>query len=315
MTDIAVYQPPAAEIALRQIDDWAPILGQVADLASKIASSPFVPDGLRGSVPAVAAAILTARELNVPPMTGLANIHVIKGKPALSALLMRALIQAQGHDWQDGEVTDAKAVVRGRRKGEAEWTVVEFTAAQARAAKIDLGGYPQDKLYARATSRLARRKFADVIAGMPYSAEELEDEPGDTTTEPAAPSGPLKAADILGQATPKTASPATPAPRAPEPQPTPPAERVAGEVPDDRPAPPIASGQVGIIQSHFSRLGYSDDDRDARLRITARLAGLDDVGSTKELDQQQAARVIEHLSRCRDMDALTALLEDGEIDG
>jgi len=180
MTEIAVRPPPALAV-VSDIDSWTQIAGQVIKLANEIYDTPFVPDGLRGSVPAVAAAILAGRELGLPPLTSLANIHVIKGKPALSAVLMRALIQAQGHQWQDGDVTDTRAVVRARRRGESEWTEVSFTADQAKRARIDLGGYPQDKLYARATSRLARRKFADVIAGMPYSAEELEDGevPGD----------------------------------------------------------------------------------------------------------------------------------------
>jgi hypothetical protein len=190
MTEIAVRPPPALAV-VNDIDSWTQIAGQVIKLANEIFDTPFVPDGLRGSVPAVAAAILAGRELGLPPLTSLANIHVIKGKPALSAVLMRALIQAQGHQWQDGDVTDTRAVVRARRRGESEWTEVSFTADQAKRAHIDLGGYPQDKLYARATSRLARRKFADVIAGMPYSAEELEDGevPGDGEMPAAAQNG------------------------------------------------------------------------------------------------------------------------------
>lgn len=178
MTDVAIYQPgelAAVPPPSGPLDSWIAVADQVVRLAQTIASSPFVPDGLRGSVPATAAAILAGRELGIPPMTALANVHVIKGKTGISALLMRALIQAQGHDWQDGHVSDVSATVRGRRRGESEWAEVTFTAAQAKTAGIPLSGYPQDKLYARATARLARRKFADVIAGMPYSAEDLED--------------------------------------------------------------------------------------------------------------------------------------------
>ena len=181
MTEVELYKPPAAPAVpvVAGMDSWIAVCSDVIKVANVICDTPFVPDGLRGSGPAVAAAILAGRELSLGPMTSLANIHVIKGRPALSAVLMRALVQAQGHQWQDGDVTDTRAVVRGRRKGEAEWTEVTFTADQARKAGIELGKYPQDKLYARATSRLARRKFADVIAGMPYSAEELEDGPDD----------------------------------------------------------------------------------------------------------------------------------------
>jgi len=124
-------------------------------------------------------------------MTSLANIDVIRGKPTQKPLLMRAMIQSRGHKWEDVENNDTRAVVRGCRKGESEWTEVTFTADQAKRAGIDLGKYPADKLYARATSRLARRKFADVIMGMPYSAEELEDGevPGDGEIPAAAQNG------------------------------------------------------------------------------------------------------------------------------
>jgi hypothetical protein len=73
-------------------------------------------------------------------------------------------------------------------------------------------------------------------------------------------------------------------------------------------------GQVGIIRSHFDRLGYTDGDRGARLGITAQLAGLPDLGSTKELTQEQAARVIDDLKSCKDIDALDALIHDGEVE-
>ena len=195
MSELAVYDPPAtlpARVGVpgtQDFDSWTAVASEVIKLANVIYDTPFVPDGLR-SGPAVAAAILAGRELGLGPMTSLANVHVIKGKPALSAVLMRALVLAQGHHWRDVEVTDTRAVIEGRRRTETEWTRVIFTDAQAKQAGIALGGYPQDKLYARATSRLARRKFADVIAGMPYSAEELEDgdagDAGDagTVTEP-----------------------------------------------------------------------------------------------------------------------------------
>jgi hypothetical protein len=184
MTEIDVYEapPPPALPApvlpvppMNDFDSWTVVVTQVVRLAREICDTPFVPDGLRGSAPAVAAAILSGRELGLPPMTALQHTHVIKGKVGHSALLMRALIISEGHEWVDVDVSDVRAVVKGRRKNETVWGEASFTAAQAKIAGIALGGYPQDKLYARATVRLARRKFADVILGMPYTAEELED--------------------------------------------------------------------------------------------------------------------------------------------
>jgi hypothetical protein len=198
MTDLEVYQPKAP-VAVpanghQDTDSWITVVRDIIRIADVIYDTPFVPDGLRGSSPAVAAAMLAGREMGLGIMTSLANIDVIRGKPTQKALLMRAMILSRGHKWQDVDVTDTRAVVRGCRKGESEWTEVIFTDANAKRAGIDLGKYPADKLYARATSRLARRKFADVIMGMPYSAEEMEDGEADegTVTEPAASNGTAK---------------------------------------------------------------------------------------------------------------------------
>lgn len=191
MTDLEVYQPkapaPVPANGHQDTDSWITVVRDIIRIADVIYDTPFVPDGLRGSSPAVAAAMLAGREMGLGIMTSLANIDVIRGKPTQKALLMRAMILSRGHRWRDGDVTDTRAVVSGCRKGESEWTEVVFTADQAKRAGIDLGRYPADKLYARATSRLARRKFADVIMGMPYSAEELEDgEVRDDAPAPAA---------------------------------------------------------------------------------------------------------------------------------
>jgi hypothetical protein len=234
VTEIAIREPAAELVVAHDIDSWTRVAGQVIKLANEIYDTPFVPDGLRGSVPATAAAILAGRELGLGPMTSLANVHVIKGKPALSAALMRALILAQGHQIETVDISDTRAVVRGRRKGESVWEEASFTADQAKRAQIQLGGYPQDKLYARATSRLARRKFADVIAGMPYSAEDLED-----GTDSAAPDGVMLAGDPGYKADRQAAG----KPRT--------AQRRRRETPADHPsAAPSAAASEGATRDH-----------------------------------------------------------------
>jgi hypothetical protein len=329
---VDLYQPAAAPAlpVVAEMDSWIAVCSDVIKVANVICDTPFVPDGLRGSGPAVAAAILAGRELSLGPMTSLANIHVIKGKPALSAVLMRALVLAQGHQWEDVEVTDTRAVIRGKRRGEAEWTTVTFTADQAKKAQIDLGKYPQDKLYARATSRLARRKFADVIAGMPYSAEELEDGPGDmvladdpdaadraaansngqaSAAKPAArtarrrtaqaPAGPGTASRRAEGAAGTEAGPESPA--APEGPPQPP---LPGEDETESAASP---GHVGLIVQHFERLGFTD--RGVRLGMAAMIAGREQLASTKDLTEAEAKKVLDTLARCKDAERLTAVLD------
>lgn len=166
--------PPASDV-----DGWIRVVSDISKLAAQIAHTDFVPRAMQGKPAAIAAAMLAGREMGIGPMTALQNLSVIQGKPAQSALLMRALVLSKGHHIEYVEATDSRVVVRGRRINEPDWTEVEFTADQARKAKIDLGGYPVDKLVARATARLCRRKFADVISGMAYTIEELQD--GDAT--------------------------------------------------------------------------------------------------------------------------------------
>jgi hypothetical protein len=296
-----VTAPPAAPVT-SDIDSWTQVAGAVIKLANQIYDTPFVPDGLRGSAPAVAAAILAGREIGVGPMTALQQIHVIKGKPAQSALLMRALIIGKGHDWRDLEVSDTQVVVEGRRKGESQWARASFTREQARLAGIDLGKYPQDKLYARATARLARRKFADVIVGMPTAAEELEDEPDGSTPQHG---GRVTAKDITTRpAPPPDASPAdnTPSP------PYTPAEP-AGEAPDqpsgdDENTTPDTPGtrsgpQLTAIWTIFSTVfGFRREDKDQARAVCAHIIGRA-LESTNDLSHSEARRVLDTLADWR----------------
>lgn len=64
---------------------------------------------------------------------------------------------------------------------------------------------------------------------------------------------------------------------------------------DDRPPARTTSGQVGMIQTEWKRLGYEPHERDERLAFTARLARVEELASTKDLTQDQAAGVLSAL--------------------
>ena len=168
-----------SEIVKRDTDGWAVVLPAVGDLASKIAATEFVPDSLRGKPAAIAAAILYGRELGLEPMTALRSVNVIKGKPALSAEAMRALVLAAGHDIRFQEMTSARCVIVGKRKGQDETTTVTFTMDDAK--KMGVGGgqqyskMPRQMLAARATAELCRLIFADAIGGLQVDVE-VDDE-------------------------------------------------------------------------------------------------------------------------------------------
>lgn len=313
MTEMQVYEPGVeASVVLRgQTDSWVDVVADVARLASQIADTEFVPDSMRRRPAAVTACILSGRELNVAPMTSLAHIHIVKGKPGMSAQLMRALILSAGHDLDFREATTTRCVVAGRRRGSENWTTAAFTSDDAKRARIDLGGYPEDKLVARATARLARRIFADVLGGMPYLAEELEDLDGpDLPTVTSITDAPKRRTAKRSTAKPATAPvERVDAPVAPEPQyDEPPFDddsvAGAGEA-DDSTTPPGAEqsevpatgpseAQNRLMHRMFADLGITD--RTERLEFTSEIVGRVLTTST-ELTRGDASRLIDHMAR------------------
>lgn len=144
---------------------WLDLFMRTAEVAKVLSRTAFVPDPMRGQPEDIAAAMMRSLELGIDPLDGLANLHVIKGKVGYSAEFMRRRILEAGHEFEFLEQTDDRCKIRGRRNGSTEWQTVVFTADNARKAKINLGDYPADKLVARASSRLCRRVFPDVLAG------------------------------------------------------------------------------------------------------------------------------------------------------
>lgn len=164
---------------IRRDESSFALLGPAADLAQKIARTEFVPKGLRGRPDAILACVLAGHEAGVPPMTALQFIDVIEGRPAQRAQLARMLIQSKGHAIWVEESTNTRCTWCGRRAGEehvhrATWTLDDAQRAGL-VGKENWRKYPRQMLSARATGDLARMAFADVLGGMPYLAEELED--------------------------------------------------------------------------------------------------------------------------------------------
>lgn len=281
----ALALPPVQAVAapaLPQVphtDSWVAIAAEVFTLAGHLAMTDFVPEAMRGKPEAVAAAILSGREVGVPPMTALANIHIVKGKPGQSAQLMRQLILSAGHDLRYVETNNTRCVVEGRRRGQTEWTRVTFTADQAKTARIDLGGYPEDKLVARATSRLARRVFADVLGGLPYLPEEAAEGAADMPATVEATQVPTPAR--------RTAQ------RRPRPAPVAP-EEPALDPPPPAPAQPAAematAKQMTAMATAMSGLGYRS--RDEQHALAASLIG-HPISSAKDITAQEAHRLLE----------------------
>lgn len=156
------------------------------DQAQTLVRSGFLPKAVNTPEKAVAI-IMTGRELGIPPMQALRQIHVIEGKPTLSAELTAALILSRypGATWEVLSNNERCSVTAGRPGQKA--TTITWTLDDAKRAGL-LGksvwrNYPRAMLRSRATSEAARLVFPHVSMGM-YDPEELD---ADEFAEPSQP--------------------------------------------------------------------------------------------------------------------------------
>lgn len=144
--------------------------------AQVLVKSGLLPQEVRTPEAAVVI-MLKGRELDIPPMTALSSIYVVKGKPSISAQLMGALILRAGHAYHVATLTNDKCVITFTRKGGQPYTH-EFTMQDASAAQLagseTWKKYTKAMLFSRCMSAGARIAMPDVIAGM-YTPEEMTD--------------------------------------------------------------------------------------------------------------------------------------------
>lgn len=135
--------------------------------------------------------VATGHSLGIDPVTSLRGIHVISGKPVLSADLMAAV--AMRHPdclcLQVVEMTPLKATVKVQRRGWSEPTLVSFSVEDAKNAGLlnnpTWKKYPADMCKARAIARAARAAFPDALLGV-YVEGELDEPQAATVTYPSA---------------------------------------------------------------------------------------------------------------------------------
>jgi hypothetical protein len=297
--NLATYTDPTGG----RLVAWAQAASAANSLAEALTQTAFVPAAFRGNVADATAALLMGDELGLSPIAALRSIYVVHGTPALYAKAMVGLALAHGHEVWTEESTDAKVTVCGRRKGTDHTERSVWTIARARTA-----GYtsnrkyatnPQEMLYSKAASEIARKVAADVLAGMPYSVEDIElEEPAETVT-----------------ASRRT----TTARRAP----LPPVEQAEPPLPDEQPAadepepvnsaPPALITDAQIRKLHVA-LGKNElSDRESGLAWISDHIGRE-IASSKELAKAEAIGVIDRLEQLANEDAPTEpdLFDGGE---
>ena len=137
-----------------------------------------------GKASAIMMIMLAAREYGIGPAQALnGGLHIIEGKVELSARMMSSLIRKRSHKIEIIEDTDEICTLKGTRADNGEVQTATYTIQMAEKGGLikEKGAWkktPQDMLYARALSRLARRLFSDVI-GIGYVDGEISDSRGD----------------------------------------------------------------------------------------------------------------------------------------
>ena len=158
--------------------------GNLADriqYAKAMAESSLLPEAYRKQPANVLLAVEMADALGIAPMQAINGISVIKGKPTMSAELMRALVLRAGHQLRVDVLTDQGCRMLAARK---EWPddvqAFEFTIADAQKAGLASSDtykrHPKAMLLARCTSLACRAVFPDVVAGMGYTPDEIRHE-------------------------------------------------------------------------------------------------------------------------------------------
>lgn len=165
-------------------------------LAQKLVASGLLGKSIQKPESALAV-VLTGRELGLTAMQSLRSIHIIEGKPTLSADLMVALVKRSPacRYFKLVESTSKVAKYETYREGEGV-TAMSFTIEQAQAAgvtgKDNWKKWPDAMLRARCIAALARAVYPDMLAGV-YETDEIQ--PVETTPRRGKPS--LVVADTI----------------------------------------------------------------------------------------------------------------------
>lgn len=176
---LALVKPEAqtASLALTgavRINGFADVFALAKTLAN---ARGFVPSQFLGQPDSLAAVILTGIELGLGPMEAMRSLHVIEGRPTMSAEAMLARARRAGVRTRWAETTAERATIEVTVPGEKPQTM-SFTMAEAKAAGLAGKGnwskHPAAMLRARATSAAIRAFCPEVLGAGVYESESGE---------------------------------------------------------------------------------------------------------------------------------------------
>ncbi len=285
MTDDADPRAQLLSVPAATVQQLAPVdLDARMRYAQALAFAGVLPPVYRRQPANLLYALAYADALDLPLPAILTGLHVIDGKPGLSAQLMAAVVRRAGHRLRStGD--DRQAVAELTRRDDPDYTFrAVFTLEDAARAGLlqrdNWHAYPAAMLKARAIAAVCREACPEALAGAAYVPDELTraGDPPHTDTVPD------QAEPLTGRLTRGTGpDPDDPWTR-PDPAPPPP---VCG------PDAPVTDAQLRMLGVLCTRAGLTD--RADAIELVAAVIGRP-VASRSELTRGEASRVIEHLS-------------------
>ena len=154
-------------------------LDQQINYAKAMAVSNLLPATYQNHPENVLVALAQGQALGIAPIQAMNQINVIKGKPALSADLIAALVRRAGHRLRvEGDDTYAQVTII--RADDPDYIPKPIRWDMERAKRAGLLGnpswqkYPAAMLRARAISEAARAWANDALYGFIYTPEEID---------------------------------------------------------------------------------------------------------------------------------------------
>lgn len=274
-------------------------------IGTALAATSMVPQHFQGKPDDAAAAIMHGNELGLPAIQSLQQIFVVRGKPAMYARAMVAIILSKGHRIFEVAASADSVTWAGIRRDTGDEITATWTIERAQQA-----GFTSNKLYesqpvemlrAKAQSEVARNLFPDVLLGM-SAREDLElqesDAPRRVVNEATAP-GVDDLRKRLGiSAAPKTTEPEAPAAEAAE---------AVGESTESETAAP-SKDDLKRFTALFARAGITGNSAAAKAKRKTATEKL--IERTVEDDTPLTADECLHV-----IDQLEALVAQGDADG
>lgn len=163
-----------------------PNINELGHLADNLARSGFFKDAPQATQ--AFAKLLFGAELGLTKMQSMTDLHIIEGKPTLSANLLATRVktyrgpEGEKYDFAVVEHTDEVCSIQFSKDGEPLGDPVAYTKADAERAglwgKKNWKNDPSSMLFARAISRGVRRRCPEVTGSTVYVHGEIEEANG-----------------------------------------------------------------------------------------------------------------------------------------